>query len=168
MTGTYPGGGHQTRNPRQEDCQNEVIRRLLGYWQEKRGTRRFPARANFDPLDMRYALGNIVLFDCITGTIPPRFRYRLVGTAVIERDGYDMTGRMVDELPGTQYRELILARLEGLMADPAPLVIRNQAPYDGRWYDYEVLWLPLASDGTKVDMFLSCQMFPTEPPGAPR
>lgn len=168
MTGAYPGGGDQTRNPRPEDCQNEANRRLLGYWHEKRGTRRFPARADLDPLEMRYALGNIVLFDRIAGTVPARFRYRLIGTAVIERDGYDMTGRVVDELPGTQYRGLILSRLGGLIADPAPLLIRNQTSYDGRWYDYEVLWLPLAGDGETVDMFLSCQIFPTEPPSAPR
>jgi hypothetical protein len=168
MTSPYPGGGEQTRNPRPQDCHNEVIRQLLGYWHEKRGARRFPARADLDPLEMRYALGNIVLFDRISGTMPPRFRYRLIGTAVIERDGYDMTGRDVDELPGTQYRQLILSRLAGLIADPAPLVIRNQALYDGRRYDYEVLWLPLAADGMTVDMFLSCQMFPTEPPSATR
>lgn len=146
------------------DCREPAIRHLYDYWRHQRGTHRFPARSDLDPIDMKPALGGIMIFE-----IHPqpnggyRFRYRLKGSAIVARDGFDMTGRYLDELPLVQYRTLLLGRLEMLARDPAPTLVHNKQFYDQRWYDYEAIWLPLASDHEHADMLMACQIFAHTP-----
>ena len=54
------------------------LRQLYSYWSERRGTRRYPRRADLDPIGLRFILGNVILVDVIGGE-PPRFRIRLHG-----------------------------------------------------------------------------------------
>ena len=151
------------------DCREPAIGHLYDYWQRQRGSHRFPARGDLDPIDMKPALGGITIFEIhprTDGTNADggfRFRYRLIGSAIVARDGFDMTGRYLDELPLMQYRKLMLARLDMLSRDPAPMLVHNQQFYDERWYDYEAIWLPLASDHETVDMLLACQIFARKP-----
>jgi hypothetical protein len=49
-------------------------------------------------------LGNVVLIDVLYQ--PLRFCYRLVSVNLVQRDDFDMTGKMVDELPESQFRHL--------------------------------------------------------------
>lgn len=147
------------------DCREPAIRHLYDYWQRQRGSHRFPARGDLDPIDMKPALGGITIFE-----IHPkadgdgfRFRYRLIGSAIVARDGFDMTGRYLDELPLLQYRKLLLGRLDLLARDPVPMLVHNKQFYDERWYDYEAIWLPLASDHENADMLMACQIFARTP-----
>ncbi len=77
------------------------LRRLLQHWDDLRGDQRLPRRADLDPTDIAYCLGNIALVE-----IEPPFRprYRLVGTRLADLLGEDPTGRYVDEMysPGTR------------------------------------------------------------------
>lgn len=150
------------------DCRESAIARLYDYWLSRRNGHRFPARADLDPIDMKYALGGITIFEVHRDTPVPgrrRFRYRLIGSAIVARDGFDHTGKWLDDLPLKQYRHLLLGRLEMLAADPAPLLVHNKQFYDERWYDYEALWLPLATDHENVDMLMACQVFADRPSG---
>lgn len=146
------------------DCREPAIRHLYDYWLRQRGPHRFPARSDLDPIAMKPALGGIMIFEIHpqpTGGY--RFRYRLKGSAIVARDGFDMTGRYLDELPLVQYRTLLLGRLETLARDPAPTLVHNKQFYDDRWYDYEAIWLPLASDHVHADMLMACQIFARPP-----
>jgi hypothetical protein len=81
---------------------NEMLRRLEAYWRSKRpGAGRLPSRAEIDPIDWRFALGLLVLVDAERGEAGVRFRHRLIGTHVVERAGYDATGRYLNEIPHT-------------------------------------------------------------------
>lgn len=148
------------------DCREPAIGRLHDYWQARRGAHRFPARSDIDPIDMRFALGGITIFEIHRNADTPsglRFRYRLIGSAIVARDGFDHTGKWLDELPLLQYRALLLSRLEMLAREPMPLLVHNKQFYDERWYDYEAIWLPLATDHQTVDMLLACQIFAKRP-----
>ena len=80
----------------------EELRQLRAYWAGKCGPDgRLPRRADIDPLDMRFALGHLILTDVEPGT-QPRYRHRLIGTHIVERAGYDATGRYLDEIPETE------------------------------------------------------------------
>ena len=140
-------------DPRPEDCRSPVIADLYRYWQH----RRFPAGADLDPLAMKAALGNISLIE--VQRAPLRFKLRLVGSYQAERLGLDPTGTWLDELPTPEYRQLLIRRLEELVARPMPLLVHNRQLMDDKWYDYEALWLPLAADGDTVDMVMACQVF---------
>lgn len=146
-----------------DDILQPAIRGLYAYWREAAVDGRIPARADLDVLRMKPVLGSIVLFE----RMPPegRYRYRLIGTKVVERDGFDWTGRFVDTVPMPQYRDLILARIAELEVRRQPLLVRNRQMFNDVWYDYECLWLPLAGDHRSIDMFLSCQIhFDRVPP----
>src|SRR5262245_66067533 len=85
------------------------LRRLLAYWTERCAGRAMPTRADIDPLDFAYILGNVVLLGVERG--PPheslRFRVRLQGTEIVQRLGFDLTGRALDELAMPGFRALI-------------------------------------------------------------
>jgi hypothetical protein len=150
------------------DCREPAIARLYAYWLSKKGKHDFPARRDIDPLEMKFALGGITLFDVERqsgSNSGLRFRYRLIGADIVRRDGFDLTGRYLDELPLLQYRALIEGRLRMIMERPAPLLVHNKQFYDQRWYDYEAIWLPLASDHVNVDIMMACQIFAITPTG---
>src|SRR5438874_11649731 len=86
------------------DLQNPRLRRLYEYWNSRRGARMMPSRDELDPLEMRFILGNLLLVDVLRD--PVRFRIRLHGSEMARRAGYDLTGRMLDELPDTQFGAL--------------------------------------------------------------
>jgi hypothetical protein len=65
---------------------------LYRYWDSKRAGRAIPARHDIDPAEMRHLLPHLSL---VEATIEGRFRYRLVGTRVVQDLGRDVTGTEV-------------------------------------------------------------------------
>lgn len=149
--------------PGLQDFRAEASRAIYRYWLDQRQERRFPARSDIDPLAMRGALGNIALIEVQHD--PLRFRLRLVGSYQAARLGFDPTGMWLDELPAPEYRDLLIARLLAILERPEPLLVRNRQLMDDRWYDYETIWLPMASDGARIDMVMACQIFADAPKG---
>jgi hypothetical protein len=128
------------------------LRRLHAYWLERRGERRMPARRDIDPLDFTYLLGHIMLIDVIRE--PLRFRVRLHGTALVKLSAYELTGKLLDELPDTAYRAYAIERCRGLIESGEPAIVHHDRVLDGRRRNYEALWLPFSDDGSIVTMLL--------------
>lgn len=126
--------------------------RLFRYWQSKRRGRLFPGRRDLDPVEFPYALGNIVLVEVLEG---PRFRYRLFGSNVAFRNGFDLTGQVLDDRPPAEYRDFVLGLYRTVLAERKPLFPAGQWVLDGRLLSYEGALLPLAADGTAIDMLLT-------------
>lgn len=76
------------------DC--ETFLTLIAYWNAKRGERKLPSRADIDPSDLRSILPSLIIFDCLAGFAD--FRYRLMGTGVVDAAGRDNTGKTVREV----------------------------------------------------------------------
>jgi len=133
---------------------------LYRYWAERRGGRPYPARSNIDPIELRPLLGNIMLFDVVGS--PPRFRYRLYGSSLAERSGYDMTGRWVDDLPDPDNAALVNRTLARLVESRDPISYPRERMLDGRLCRYEVLALPLSDDGLAINMILEGIAFADE------
>jgi hypothetical protein len=130
------------------------LQRLYGYWSTKKGQRKMPSRADIDVLDVRYVLGNIMLVDVIEGS-PPRFRIRLHGSNLSERAGYELTGKMLDELSESEFRTQVRERWTEVATTGEPRHCdRNLHVFDGRSYHYESIVLPLSADGETVNMEL--------------
>jgi hypothetical protein len=140
-----------------DDVDDPTLRQVLAYWRSKASEGRLPARSDIDPADLRAALGSLLLIE--VHRPGPRFRYRLVGTRIVDHGGIDPTGRFVDEFPWPEYRAMVLERLAGLLDRGRPLHVRRVGVLDGRHFDYRMLWLPLAGDGRTIDMLLGCQIF---------
>lgn len=139
--------------------------RLYDYWAARRLGGRLPSRQDIDPADIKFAVGNVSLIDVLYD--PLRFRFRLVGSLMSQRMGWDLTGKMVDEVPDAEYREGLLAAYRGIVASRQPSTMLYERLIDGKMRRFEVLRLPLASDGETIDMLLLCPMY-FEPLPAPR
>jgi hypothetical protein len=126
---------------------------LLQVWEDRRKGRLLPARADFDPLDLRKFLGRIVLFDVLQN--PRRFRFRLVGTDWVTRFGLDPTHTLVDDFPRAESRPFINEVLGKTVDGYAPILARRSVIIEGRYYSYGMLLMPLASDGATVDMVMA-------------
>jgi hypothetical protein len=139
--------------PHPDDTFHPHLQRLLNYWNERRGGRAMPSRKDLDPLEMKFALGDITLVDVEHD--PLRFRVRLEGTNAVNRSRVDMTGRYVDELPMAEYRAQLLDSYSRIVQEKRPDWLLRSIVLDQRSYRYEVLWLPLSEDGETVSMILA-------------
>jgi hypothetical protein len=133
--------------------ENLKLQRLFEYWRSKLGARGMPARADIDPLELGFIIGNVILVDVTAGE-PLRFRIRLHGTNLTERAGYELTGKLLDELPQPEFRELARLSFSKVAQTGEPLRVRRDRMLDGRSRRYETIILPLSSGGTQVDMLL--------------
>jgi hypothetical protein len=129
-----------------------ALRRLFGYWEERRQGRRFPARRDIDPLDFSYVLGHVMLVDVLYQ--PLRFRFRLHGTELALRAGYDMTGKMADELPNDANRAVLIERCQTVIERQQPLAVIDERLLGKRLFGFEVLWMPLSDDDRTINMLL--------------
>lgn len=132
---------------------NPRLADLLRYWRDKRGERLLPAHGDIDPIELKAHLGLLYFVD--VEREPRRYRFRMIGTAIVATLGRDMSGRYFEDI----YPDDILAdTVEGfdwIVEHRAPLRLFGIAVYaEKRHYDFEILHLPLASDGETVSMVL--------------
>jgi hypothetical protein len=137
--------------------QADRLRRLLAYWNEKRGAAAMPARADISPFDFTYVLGDVVLAEVLRD--PLRFRYRLHGVNLVARDGFDMTGKLLSDHPEPGYRDRIARTWTGVAQTGKPSHALREIAVDGRMRRYESLVLPLGADRTRTDMLLGAQIY---------
>lgn len=131
---------------------------ILDYWRQRRGARRWPSRADIDPIDIPELLPGIVLLDAV-GT-PPRFRKRLIGSAIVEKEGVDSTGQWLDECVNPLVRDEILRQHREAVESPEGCCYTVEfTGDDGKLYSYQRLLLPLSSDGERVDMLFGGARF---------
>ena len=134
------------------------LRRLYDYWDGKRAGRRMPARADLDPLDIRFAIGDVILVDVVEGT-PLRFFIRLHGTHLSERTNFDLTGKFLDEMPAPEFRDLSARSFRKVVRTCEPLHAQAERLLDDRMHRYEAIILPLSSDGERVDRIMVGMIF---------
>ena len=137
------------------------IRRFVEYYQDKRGAGRHPPRAALDPLDFRYVLGDVVIIAANRSPLDRarawHFRYRLIGANVVARDGYDLTNKTLEDMPEPEYRERVRATWTEVCDSGLPAHHLRELVLDERTRRYEVVVLPLASNGEDIDMLISVQ-----------
>jgi hypothetical protein len=133
-----------------------MLQKLHHYWDKCRQGREFPSRRDLDPVEFWFALGYVSLIDVLHA--PLRFRYRLVGTNLTDNLGYEMTGRMLDELPEPQVRAYLLERYGEVVRRRQPVVEADNPLLDNRLWYHRTLYLPLSSGGQEIDMIMTCRI----------
>jgi hypothetical protein len=124
-----------------------MLKALLDYWQGKRGARALPARRDIDPLEMGpHLLPHLLLCDLFDrGT---RARFRLVGTEVVRRLGFDPTGKYLEPGARGSYFELLASLHRLVYCERAPLYSASAFTWEsGRQLKVQHLLLPLSHDG---------------------
>lgn len=123
---------------------------FYGYWDEKRGDRAMPSRADLDPIEMKRWLPGIIIVDVLEN--PRRLVYRLVGSRSVALRQADVTGKTVAEAyHGTSLGD-VLENYRLVIDEHRVVYDAEQKPSgSGLLKDSETLLLPLSSDGIKVD-----------------
>lgn len=142
---------------------NPALLRMFDYWRARLRDGRLPSRGDIDPLDVPFIMGNLILVDAErpdgAGRGRWRFRYRLAGSRLTQRYGFDPTGRYVDEHPDPNFRPILQAAYESVAVSALPSAYFRNEVIDGRVRVYDVLILPLSSDGANVTMIMSMMAF---------
>lgn len=134
--------------------QHPRLRQLYAYWDDKRGDRPAPSKAEIDPVDIPHLLGHIFIYDVEQS--PRDYVMRLFGTALTELFGRDVTGnRFAEIFPEEINDPTIREEYDAVVDRWTPIA----ACRDARWSQkehirYERLLMPLSSDGRVVDRLL--------------
>jgi hypothetical protein len=138
---------------------DDKIGRLHDYWERIRTPGCLPSRKDFDPAAVSWLLPNIWLIDVVRPEI--RFRYRLVGTAVVAAQAVDRTGRYLDEevcdFAGSQTFADLQKVLQGKVS--RRLGAADLTIHPSRIHTIDRIFLPLAADGRTVDMVLALSVY---------
>lgn len=143
------------------------IHRFHAYWNARRtAPGAILLRASFDPAELRELLPNIVVLD--VEQEPVRFRYRLVGTRVVEFNSLDFTGLYLGAI-GWQEEQQLVRACSDVAASGAPLsgsytwTLKNGS--EGKC---EFAIIPFSNDGHAVTQIFGIEDydFPRDQVGA--
>ncbi len=142
------------------DLESTVLRNFLAVWREKRRDRVLPSRADFDPLEFSPAVWpHIALIDILAEN-RQRFRYRLLGTHIVEALGRDSTGRYIDETQSEANYDDFVAGFRQAVQERVPVRSSGNAIFVNKaWVTYESVILPLSADDTLVNMLMVPAVF---------
>jgi hypothetical protein len=135
------------------------LRSLMELWASKRHSEALPCRSDFSDDDLRPWFGNLLVVDVVEG--PHKFRFRLMGTSLVDAASRELTGKFFDEADISGYEPDVLDDYADVVRTRMPICkMRRYNPTPGtfmdHWRVYERLLLPLASDGKAIDRILGC------------
>lgn len=139
-------------------------RALYAYWLDLHpDDTTLPGRRHFDPVDLArrhpQILPNLWLVD--VEREPLRFRYRLVGGALVDAGAVARVGRYVDRTVDLARPGNLNEALSGVARDRQPSHRKGppNMPHDRHVSRLERLSLPMAADGRTVDLILSITVY---------
>lgn len=129
------------------------LRFLLRYWLDLAAGRPLPLAREIDAMEMRPALGYIMLMEVVDGGRD--FRYRLYGSTIAAVAGFDMTGKLVTSHKASPYFvEFALAVYRAVLARGEPLLTEHGSPTSVNTHAWHRLVLPLAGADGAISRFL--------------
>lgn len=133
------------------------LRALHHLWSSKCADGLLPSRVAFSDEELRPWFGNLLLVDVVANG--ERFRFRLMGTSLVDAACRELTGKFFDEADISGYEPDVLDDYREVARTRAPLCKKrryNPAPdtFQDQWRSYERLLLPLAGDGREIDVIL--------------
>lgn len=136
------------------------VRQFAELWFAEMRAGRKPDKSFLDPLRLRFLLGSLSLLE--VQAKPLRFRYRLVGTDIVERLGFELTGKWVDEHPIPAIRALLLQGSSTICREAKPVYGRLQMRVLGQDWTLEAIGVPLFGPDGDVAYIGAGQSFPPD------
>lgn len=135
-------------------------RQAYAYWRAKRAGRRMPRRSDIDPTEIRLLLPNIAIAEALERDGVVRFRYRLVGTAIVDVLGKDPTGHYADEVFEGADGEFLVKLQRMVFDERRPLFCESEYSVlcDASLRAKRLL-LPLSDDDNRVNQIFSLLVF---------
>lgn len=137
------------------DVGHAVLAAVLDYWHSRRGDLAMPPRAELDPLHLPPRVWPYLVLMAVERDEGWRFRYRLIGTHVVDSLGRDSTGRYIHDVQSSDLYEDFVAGLKWTAENGKPLRSIGSASFvEKEWLSFEAVNLPLSDDGISVDKIL--------------
>jgi len=137
------------------------IQRLIDHWRALApAPGLLPGRQHLDPARIAALLPHVWLLDILAGP-PRRYRYRLIGTGIIDAGTPVRPGDFVDD-PKLSPQPASAARIIDAAVDCKAPDWRRGPPvvhHSKQVRELERVLLPLARDGVNVDMVLGMTLF---------
>ena len=133
---------------------------LHDWWDRSRGENIAPFRESLDPTKLRAHLGSLVLVECLPGLTD--FRYRLIGTNIVEAFGRDSTGSTVATLYAAdpELRETLLGICRNVARRAVPArAFGDLRTVDRPYRDVDSFYLPLAREDGSIGWVLNQVLF---------
>jgi len=129
-------------------------REFLAYWHGKCPDGGFPTRADIAPAEILKLLPYIFMLDVLEAGAGLDFRFRLVGTAIMQMEG-EHTGKLLSEMFPDRAAYAVLWRQYQDAAAGRVWVRHETLRWQGREHvDYEVVLAPLQDAGGQVTMLI--------------
>lgn len=141
-----------------EGVQDSNVRQFLQLWFDSRNSGQMPGKEFLDPLRLRFLLGSLSLLEVHHD--PLRFRYRLVGTDIVERLGHELTNKWLDEHPDPAWRPFLLKGATMVHHAAMPIYAHVQSRTLGYDWLLEVVAVPLFGPDGEVAYIGAGQSFP--------
>jgi hypothetical protein len=139
-------------DPTPADLPEPRLVTLLGYWSGLRGSGGFPPLDAVDPTRLGDALGYAMLLEALPDG---DFRYRLYGSRIAERAGFDMTGKRTSEFPsGAGTRVLLAVVYRAAAARRMPIFTRHTPPPLINVARWSRLVLPMRGAEGRIDFLV--------------
>lgn len=140
-------------NPEKRHFLGQALGFLLDHWRALRGEAPAPPMAALDPVDLRPALGYVLLVDPVDRGAD--FRYRLYGSLIATVSGADMTGKLVSQHHASAHVvDFSFAGYLAVYRRPEPLYTLRHPARAVHTRSWERLVLPLLDERGKVGRFL--------------
>ena len=137
---------------------DDNVRQFLQLWQDAHVGGRAPGKDFLDPIRLRFLLGSLSLLE--VQPEPLRFRYRLVGTDIVERLGHELTGKWLDEHPDPSFRPFLIKGATMAYHAAMPIYGHVKARAFGEDWLLEVIGVPLLGPNGNVAYIGAGQSFP--------
>ena len=135
-----------------------ILAGTLAYWERQRGDRPMPRRADINPADIPKLLPYIRLTEVVDGGA--RYRYRLVGTAIVSAYGNEHTGRYLDDVLSGERRSFVEGLYRMVCAGKRPIYAKTY--YMGPWEQPVMtarVMAPLSENGADVSLVVTAISF---------
>jgi hypothetical protein len=135
------------------------IKALFAYWNQVRGERKMPARADIDPAAIHELLPHIFMYSVARDG---GYTVRLVGEEVVSFVGRNATGNPAGAVMPPRSAAVIVGILDAVTQERAPKFRAGKAHWLAAksYRDYEACFLPLSADGESVNIVLAGVVFP--------
>ncbi|MCW5772593.1 MAG: PAS domain-containing protein [Rhodospirillaceae bacterium] len=141
------------------------LQEFIDYWLSKHGPQgQLPSRAQIDPSEIPTLLTGIALYDVerVNTSFGYRFKYRLLGTRHSAANQGDFSGRYVEDVHYPDEAVPIIGAFSLVVERKLPHYWRRERVSradTSRRIPYERIVVPLAADGTNVNMLLGHFIF---------
>jgi len=129
---------------------------MAEYWSRLRAGRVMPDKTELDPLNLPPDIWpNLLLVEPVAASSD--LRYRLVGSAHVERYGYDFTGRTIADIASGSYREYLEEQFRHVLVQHKPVYSESLFRWDTTGYAVtKRLIMPLATEGNAAGVMALC------------